>query len=1307
MVKVKHYLFVFNPDDEQSVSGNSAEVFVKIDNYYKLENINTFFQNNQNFKDNKNFTEYEIQLLAVPSTVNINLDDYEIIYNNKKKEINNTDTNNEEKINDDEIKRIIYSVNKTISKINILFVNYNNISVGIINKNEKKNIVNDIKIDKNKVINHFNLLRKKIYDLIDNRGSEFEKYTPIKEYPIKYDFNINYNKLITHIGNIKPLLNKIYLIDKNVYIGVTNLNEFNYNTFFCPSTDFIFSPEPFISLFYNLKKMNMFYKYISKVFIILNDAKYNDTLEKIEDFCNIKLEELKNKKIITYLKINNTNPLKTINEKRYRIFMDDTKKKMLLKYNTDNVQYYDSYGYLKQLDVKTVELKAKEATNNIQDYLLGNFTKILLPEESNSYISEKYMQPIINNLIEGKPVFIFGYGTSGSGKTSSLIYYRDVLDSNKNENGIISNLCLKTIQEFKTTKNINIGKIKLSFEEISKDQIIKLGRPLFFDANLKYISYDIKSLNMVDIKHEYRFNEIVNNPNYSSLFSIFEFDTDNIIYYYKSENTLPEIVQYLVDTDRHVKATLNNPQSSRSHVLIYVEFYANNNANSNANSNANAEQPITTLIVGDFAGVESNFECNSKDVLEKMLNIENTITKKPFYYTLNDYNTNEEFGDMQMDVNNVNTLDIEIQNFINNEKNKELFFIKDNDVLKNFTNKIIDVCVECVENKKNVEECINKDSPYNNDLINLISIDFIDFTQKDYTTDDITKYLLSIIDHATNSSFNIIQYISKIKIKGYINKIFYDLPIILNNIDNIKQINSNYPDLNNVAEDYKKKYNDYKSHSKKIKEVVNKYIQKLYLNHNSITVINETSSIERSNIENLIKSFIEYLNKISNIITDDIVNNIKMLDLTRIYADEIIDIYIKEDKSYKIIYTTDLFPPKYIPIIHIKKNKIIYDILQKFKYNFIEKKKDINSFNSFKLKTKPNTEVTNVNIIEFIQDVKPENVKTKNSNDYTLLSNYLINIIQKNEYVNDLQFKMVYDLIVVQTFFIPIKQQPILINGTGNISINNENNNNFNNLLYYYYLTIKNISNIEQYVNLIFNKYNKIINSCLLRNNEGDFINRSLFNLNNDIIEITKKNMNIQGSENKNFYDSFLLKNCNYEKNINKVQSSHITTDNENNIIKLIKHHCNYIEDFEKNIIFCIIGFFNISSLTDNPPKVNYSDDLILFQQALDVLNDTPESFLSAFTKDINTAISRYPFLNLEFNDSETSKESISKIINFIKKNNNYTTLGTLEYMDKMSKFNVTENICLIKELESSTNENELIHNGIKFHSLDYFSNLF
>ena len=84
----------------------------------------------------------------------------------------------------------------------------------------------------------------------------------------------------------------------------------------------------------------------------------------------------------------------------------------------------------------------------------------------------------------------------------------------------------------------------------------------------------------------------------------------------------------------------------------------------------------------------------------------------------------------------------------------------------------------------------------------------------------------------------------------------------------------------------------------------------------------------------------------------------------------------------------------------------------------------------------------------------------------------------------------------------------------------------------------------------------------------------------------------------------------------------------------------------------------------------------------------------------------------LKFEQQNTKNVYIihfEQLIDAIKKINNYTTIGTLEYIDKMAKFNVTENLCALDDNRIVFNKDDtvILDNSEKFHSLDYFSKLF
>ena len=83
---------------------------------------------------------------------------------------------------------------------------------------------------------------------------------------------------------------------------------------------------------------------------------------------------------------------------------------------------------------------------------------------------------------------------------------------------------------------------------------------------------------------------------------------------------LGNFVRYLIDDDRHVKATTNNPNSSRSHSLIFVKF------------KESEESDGPTLIVGDFAGVENEFDCENEKVKEDFMNIRSDRNINEYFY---------------------------------------------------------------------------------------------------------------------------------------------------------------------------------------------------------------------------------------------------------------------------------------------------------------------------------------------------------------------------------------------------------------------------------------------------------------------------------------------------------------------------------------------------------------------------------------------------------------------------------------------------------------------------------------------------
>lgn len=305
-----------------------------------------------------------------------------------------------------------------------------------------------------------------------------------------------------------------------------------------------------------------------------------------------------------------------------------------------------------------------------RQYLLGKFTKIFHPYLSNAQIAEQ-MNDIIQQLLAHKPVFVLGYGASGAGKTSSLIYF-----NRAKENGILIELCKimaekgfvdieLSSQEFYDTEHYGNTNVINATQVLNEN-----GQPYIIHnvpcGNTKILfKYDIDKKDFV-LTEDYRHSNF-------HLYRSTEGDMQDsdITYEYESNNqnssetnysktttfkqnaSMGKVMIHLVDTDRLVKATTNNPNSSRSHTLVYVKFirkwenirdYRNKNhvkysADTSLVQQLHDEMNIAlqtneelNLIVGDFAGVENKFLCEEPVTISNFYKIKSDKNPDLYFY---------------------------------------------------------------------------------------------------------------------------------------------------------------------------------------------------------------------------------------------------------------------------------------------------------------------------------------------------------------------------------------------------------------------------------------------------------------------------------------------------------------------------------------------------------------------------------------------------------------------------------------------------------------------------------------------------
>ena len=465
---------------------------------------------------------------------------------------------------------------------------------------------------------------------------------------------------------------------------------------------------------------NTLVKIISKHINYLTDIKTTMDDLKLEKNKNIFYKELSNviqenidDNIITYLKLRNNENNSQIDEtqynRRFKIYVNvpkenrDFPNKLVLGYNSENAPYYkidvtkingqikksiylhpQLEKYLKDTEfndgkkftisknslINKQVLKVNSYENN---YVFGQFSYLFTPELTNAEVADK-MSTIKNKLLDGKPVFVLGYGASGAGKTSSLIYYNKGRNEQERD-GILVNLCnvmgktgnygsikikckefylsAKRKKEFmdegKTNEDaldsptiVNIPDVNalkeygcsntndtIDFTWKDKDKSFNLSEPYVHINHHQYRlmkrkNYSKETLNAairekLEKDNKDRQDKI---EQYDAKRELLKDDTLEGVTVFNTEDTsIGKLLIHLIDKDRFVKATTNNPNSSRSHTLVFVEFVSTNDDVKNAH-----------VIIGDFAGVENKFNCENPAVIDKFLAVKRDDEfQEPFY----------------------------------------------------------------------------------------------------------------------------------------------------------------------------------------------------------------------------------------------------------------------------------------------------------------------------------------------------------------------------------------------------------------------------------------------------------------------------------------------------------------------------------------------------------------------------------------------------------------------------------------------------------------------------------------------------
>lgn len=941
-----------------------------------------------------------------------------------------------------------------------------------------------------------------------------------------------------------------------------------------------------------------------------NPTDYNIIIDKLDNLLN----EYSSDSVLTFIKLRSDNGKeynkrfnytlygKEINQKilkiddKGKITNEDKKNKknkiMKLDYNDDDFQYYDKSGipnnednFRKSFSESYPKTTIGQQNYNIDEndykytYILGPLSEIYDYNLTNKEISDK-LDVVINSLIKQKPVLIIGYGASGAGKTSTLIYFNKGSDNNS-KNGILVHLCNRMAVEH------NFNKIKLKCREFYVPENKTTPEVRYFPTkkedhiDFKYDNDDnIFKLNTLDENRQYRYKNKYTEKSYPELETI-----------YTENSSLGELIINLIDNDRFVAATTNNPNSSRSHSLIFVTL-----VKTIKDANDNDVDYESTIIIGDFAGVENLFDCESDEFKEK-------------FYNVNRDDSQLDQGKKDKINNKIINLKKELENEMNNNQD-----------YTNIIQKLKDL-----QSKKN----LTTDEKKNRDMLKK-ELDSYPIPQKQTDIENEIKKSEKIL-----KSFEKKEYYHKYPIQPYYDESQKEYEEYKLSIDEVLNVVIN-------SEKFSKNYNELKS--KKISPFEFN-VPKNLLKNNLVT----------KNYDENTNKYIKYI--ITNGCTKkQIINSFK-----NIFK------YLKDIKKVRVSYN---------PV----EGEIETNLLNSmFGINFDNKVNKENIINIFDIQegaTKLLDYITGPKgIFNDLNVHKPE------------LYKYIVYFTNKFN-----TFKTSYDEEYRENY----KKNKIL-------------------------------------------KYGKEV--CLIRRNEGVFINNTLNDIRNLInyimIEKNKYKLSLSPPFVNECLNYYCTKDTCFELKKEDIYNTYNDRLNENKIIINVNNNIPFksiifnviVEELGikvKDIIISVFCVFNISKSANNPPPVPYisinklkylyyhqkymdfNKELIKYNCYNDnipksevynndclLLNYDKQKIKNITTNNhFKEIITSKNFISNILSSDNISNENLDKIRNIIinlfnlfDNFNSASAVGTLEFVDSLSKYNTITNICNKKDFTDSQNE--------------------
>ena len=495
-------------------------------------------------------------------------------------------------------------------------------------------------VDKTKLIEFNNLINK-----INYSGNIFNTNVIIHLTSLmSYDtyFNNVWENISTH-NKIKIKFINLFFIDVTQCSQIINILKFNNNNIY----NIIFR-DTYIYTQYNNENKNL------KLFIV-NAFKLLYNYCKTNNITTIFLPHPKSKELVILIHqiINNLNNIYSIEKKNKKtqydiifehkvsienefkkLFKDKSNVSTYLNVRVDdfinprfelsnNITKTELTNFNLEIDYYNTDTKINNKTDrkddNREKYVFGPFNYIF-KDKTNKEIAKKIYDDLLDKIKNKEPLFFIGYGQSGSGKTSNLIYL-DNINTQKKEPGIIQYFCNLFIEN----TNFNYTKLTLNIRNLYVYFGNNANNMDMYKSEFTKIDYiPINSIDSIPTEDNTTINFTVKNTNWIS----------------QNEKDLGQYIMNALNL-RNTEPTTNNIISSRSHILLFLTLSSDDN------------KSVQQICIGDFAGVENNFDCdrlikdfnisyeNSNKYKDKPIPLDNYVVEqeklKPGFFKSNNF----------------------------------------------------------------------------------------------------------------------------------------------------------------------------------------------------------------------------------------------------------------------------------------------------------------------------------------------------------------------------------------------------------------------------------------------------------------------------------------------------------------------------------------------------------------------------------------------------------------------------------------------------------------------------------------------